>query len=318
MNAYKTIIQPQTAFGTPLVGDTLFGQICWGIVEQYGEDKLTACLQDYTAGKPFLVVSDAMPENHLPLPTLPSHYWTQGKETDRKQLKKRQWLPESDFREKESHLWQQSAKRNDDIESHLITSQQQAHNSLNRQSGTTGTDAFAPFESEQIWFAANSQWQIYLLLDQTRLSPQELKTILENIGKMGYGRDASSGLGKYAIVDLITSDLFQSNQGNALLTLSACCPQQQHYSGSLSFYNTLTRFGRHGNTQATAGNPFKKPVLMAQTGAVFTPTDLTNHTGLIGQGVGNISDIQPSAVHQGYAPALAFTLDSQRLPESKL
>ena len=36
MQAYRLIIQPETAFGTPLVGDTLFGQISWCIVEQIG------------------------------------------------------------------------------------------------------------------------------------------------------------------------------------------------------------------------------------------------------------------------------------------
>ena len=77
MQAYLLTLSPETAFGTPLVGDTLFGQICWGIAEQYGETRLEACLQGYTADHPFLVVSDAFPQNHLPLPTLPSGYWQQ-------------------------------------------------------------------------------------------------------------------------------------------------------------------------------------------------------------------------------------------------
>ena len=44
MQAYRLTIRPQTAFGTPLVGDTWFGHICWGIAEQYGHDTLAACL----------------------------------------------------------------------------------------------------------------------------------------------------------------------------------------------------------------------------------------------------------------------------------
>ena len=61
MQAYRLTIRPQTAFGTPLVGDTWFGHICWGIAEQYGHDTLAACLCDYTAGRPFLIISDAFP-----------------------------------------------------------------------------------------------------------------------------------------------------------------------------------------------------------------------------------------------------------------
>ena len=57
MQAYRLTIRPQTAFGTPLVGDTWFGHICWGIAEQYGHDTLAACLCDYTAGRPFLILA---------------------------------------------------------------------------------------------------------------------------------------------------------------------------------------------------------------------------------------------------------------------
>ena len=118
MQAYRLIIQPETAFGTPLVGDTLFGQNCWGIVEQYGETRLEQCLQGYTDKRPFLIVSDALPKDHLPLPTLPSAYWQQDAETDRKKLKKRQWLPETALAES-SRRWQMQAKNNHELAPHL-------------------------------------------------------------------------------------------------------------------------------------------------------------------------------------------------------
>ena len=219
MQAYLLTLSPETAFGTPLVGDTLFGQICWGIAEQYGETLLEACLQDYTADRPFLVVSDAFPQNHLPLPTLPSAYWQQGEETDRKKLKKRQWLPETALTEN-SRRWQEKAKSSSeialefmqsnhkaksgrDIAPPLICRHSQPHNSLNRQTHTTGAGGqFAPHESEQIWYAAGHSWQIYLLLDEGRLKKDELQQVLANIGLSGYGRDASAGLGKYRIISL--------------------------------------------------------------------------------------------------------------------
>ena len=311
MQAYRLIIQPETAFGTPLVGDTLFGQICWGIVEQYGETRLEQCLQGYTDKRPFLIVSDALPKDHLPLPTLPSAYWQQDAETDRKKLKKRQWLPETALAES-SRRWQMQAKNNHELAPHLISRHSQPHNSLNRQTHTTGAGGqFVPYESEQIWYAAEHDWQIYLLLDEGRLNAAQLKQILENIGLSGYGRDAGAGLGKYRIISLEATDLFKRHaKDNAVFTLANSCPQDLGYNAERSYYHTQTRFGRHGNVQATAGQPFKQPVLMAQTGAVFSGAVSDSHH--VGQGITGISKSQPQAVQQGYAPAIAFTLETDK------
>ncbi|WP_274571306.1 type III-A CRISPR-associated RAMP protein Csm4 [Neisseria leonii] len=310
MQAYKLTLCPETAFGTPLAGDTLFGHICWGIAEQYGTGVLADCLHGYTDNRPFLVVSDAFPDGYLPLPTLPSAYWLTGAETDRKKLKKKQWLPENALGT-DSRLWQQQAQSGAEISPHLAGSHRRPHNSLNRQTCTTGTGGrFAPYESEQIWYADGSTWAVYCLLDEGRLKKASLQRVLENIGQTGYGRDASSGLGKFSVRQFAESGLFRA-QGNAVLTLAACCPQNLGYAARHSYYHTQTRFGRHGNVQARSGRPFKQPVLMAQTGAVLSGT--VSGRPYVGQGISGISHSQPEAVHQGYAPALFFDLDTEVL-----
>ena len=312
MQAFKLTLCPETAFGTPLVGDTLFGQICWGIVEQFGETVLAECLQGYTEQKPFLVVSDAFPAGYLPLPTLPSSYWKEGSETDRKKLKKRRWLPLSALNTP-CETWQQQAKSNSDIAQHLQSEHTQSHNSINRQTHTTGVGGqFAPYESEQIWFAADHSWEIYLLLNEGRLKAEDVQQVIRNIGYSGYGRDASAGLGKFSISAWETTYLFeQQSGGDTVWTLAPCCPQSQGFDAENSFYNIQTRFGRHGNIQATAGSPFKKPILMAQTGAVLS--GVAPDTIFIGQGIGGISASQPQAVHQGYAPVLRFQSTNNNL-----
>lgn len=308
MQAFKLTIKPETAFGTPLVGDTLFGQICWGIVEQFGETVLEQCLQDYVGQQPFLVVSDAFPSGHLPLPTLPSEYWLAGAESDVKKLKKHRWLPVESLSRPVGE-WQQLAKTDRVLAdgAELLNSYMQPHNSLSRASQTTKDGAFAPYESEQFWYADGVLWDIYLLLDTDRLSEAELKTVIANIGSSGYGRDASIGLGKFSVSEWTVSDLFEANRtGNALWTLASCCPQNQGFDAERSFYQVHTRFGRHGNVHAVLGRPFKKPVLMAKTGAVFTGVSEHDY---IGQGVGGVSFSQRQAVHQGYAPVLRIVLD---------
>ena len=304
MDALKITLTPQTAFGTPLVGDTLFGHLCWNIAEAYGKARLRELLDGYCDGKPFLVASDAFPAGYLPLPTLPSAYWSAGDETDRKKLKKKQWIPLEALQEPVRD-WQQHAQSHDNIAAHLISSHSQAHNRINRAIGSTGDARFAPFTSEQIWYSTGSQWQLYLLHDPARITSDELALVLANLGHSGYGRDASTGLGKYQVEACEASDLFK-REGNAAMTLAPCCPQGQGFDGERSYYQTLTRFGRHGNIQATAGNPYKKPVLMAQTGAVFSGE--RHGRPWIGQGIGGTSASQPEAVHQGYAPVIALEL----------
>ena len=65
MQTLLLTLQPHTAFGTPLLGDTLFGQLCWTLRHQLGNARLNALLQGYTDGKPFAVVSDALPLGHV-------------------------------------------------------------------------------------------------------------------------------------------------------------------------------------------------------------------------------------------------------------
>ena len=313
MDALKITLTPQTAFGTPLVGDTLFGHLCWNIAEAYGVARLRDLLDGYTAGAPFLIASDAFPADYLPLPTLPSEYWEAGEETDRKKLKKKQWLSLEALKEP-VRAWQKHAKSNNDIAADLITSHSQAHNTINRATHTTGTGAFAPYSSEQNWYSAGSAWQLYLLHDPARISHDELVRILANLGHSGYGRDASTGLGKYQITKTENSGELFTRTGNAAMTIAPCCPQGLGYDSAHSYYQTVTRFGRHGNVQATTGHPFKKPVLMAQSGAVFGGAH--HDHPWIGQGIGGISTTLPATVHQGYAPAIALNLELERLKKA--
>ena len=71
MNALRITLKPLTALGTPLAGDTLFGQLCWALLMRHGEAALDDLLYGYTEGHPFAVVSDAFAQGMLPRPTVP-------------------------------------------------------------------------------------------------------------------------------------------------------------------------------------------------------------------------------------------------------
>jgi CRISPR-associated protein Csm4 len=152
-----------------------------------------------------------------------------------------------------------------------------------------------------------------LLLDTERLSQDDCRQCLEDIGNIGFGRDASIGLGKFSVSGFVeTSPPGQANT-SASLTLAPCAPQGLGFDARNSFYQLFTRFGRHGDIAVhQEGKPFKNPVLLAQTAAVFATHPPSS--GFIGQGIGGngeLSKTLAATVHQGFAPIIAIHLDIQ-------
>jgi len=308
MRTYRHVLQPLTAFGTPLAGDTLFGQLCWTLRHQLSNDRLNALLHGYNDGKPFAVVSDALPAGHVPLPSVPSSLWAASPSTERKALKRRRWLPVTALSEAFPQ-WQASARGDADVAPQ--TERAQPHNTINRQSGTTGEGMFAPYAMPQIWFHPAMRFDLYVVLDDTRLTLDEFTAALDAMGATGFGRDASIGLGKFRRVeDAAVADWPVVANANSYLTLGPCAPQGQGYCPARSFYQVLTRFGRHGDVAVQSGNPFKRPVLMAKAGSVFWPDKLDPASTFIGQGLGGvgnpISSTMPQTVQQAYAPVIAI------------
>jgi CRISPR-associated protein Csm4 len=300
----------------------LFGQLCWAIRNRQGEARLTALLQGYTVGQPFLVVSDALPSGHVPRPTLPGHFFRFLESADRKAVKRKKWLPLERLNEPVA-----------DWLSHCVTSEEllggqvlrsQPHNTINRQTGTTGTGMFVPYAMEQFWYsrraapwdngssqAETGSFDIYLVADSTRLPIEELSAALSDIGQLGFGRDASIGLGRFDMLESLeeTRSPLQAD-ANAWLTLAPCVPQGLSLDPARCFYQVFTRFGRHGDIEVLRGSPFKTPILMALGGAVLTPPAFEDRS-FIGQGLGgdgSLSKTLPQTVHQGYAPVIGIRL----------
>lgn len=306
MQTYRLTLQPLTAFGTPLVGDTLFGQLCWTLRHLYGESRLNALLTGYTTGEPFMVVSDALPSKYIPLPSLPSRYWLAGIDDDRKALKKKRWLALANMTQPVVQ-WQQLAEAEVKGSPFAVNTETQMHNTINRQTGTTGTGQFAPFSDQQRWYAAGALLDVYVVLDEAQLSLDELTRALTVMGEIGYGRDASTGLGKFALHGAPEA-IALNPSSHHWLTLAPTAPQGLALDAQHSYYQVQTRFGRHGDAAALSANPYKRPLLMARTAAVFCTMD--NHPRqFIGQGIAAVSHVDSRAVHQGYAPVIPLLIE---------
>jgi CRISPR-associated protein Csm4 len=316
-------LEPLAAFGTALLGDTLFGQLCWAVRHRYGETHLTELLDGYTSGRPFAVVSDAFPAGYLPRPALPLSRFDAVEGADHKRVKKRRWLPLAAFSRpvaqwlahcvSDAEVVDRLAEREDGKDHHsgMLLSNPQAHNTIDRTTGTTGPGEFAPYALMQHWYTPGLELQVRVVFDPQRIGLEALCALFDDIGAAGYGRDASIGLGKFH-VRRDESIWPAQPQANTLLTLAPCAPQGMAFDAQRSFYQVFTRFGRHGDMAVHGGNPFKTPVLMASAGALLTPQAMAD-TPFVGQrlgGAGTLSKSVPGTVQQGFAPCVPV-----RLPE---
>lgn len=332
MKTYEITIKPISGFGTPLKGDTLFGHLCWQAA--YDETlfgmSLNKLLADYGAN-PFVIVSSAYPklENGYALkrPDMPLDKlfdFSNLNKSDiikkRKEFKSKCWmllgkdrslnnlkteglyLNTSELFERLSNLKsfeKQREIRKKGIKS-FISNFSQSHNTINRLTGTTGEDQFAPYTVEQTVYIPDAELVIFAGLRED-IKIENLLKALKRIGKTGFGKDASTGLGRFEVIGHgeINLKLTGSNNPNAYYTLSPVVSEKTAYKKI--FFTPFVRFGRHGDILARSKNPFKNPVIMADEGAIFIPHNIDLSKPYIGTAVYGVSKVNSNAVTQGYS-----------------
>lgn len=337
MSVYAITIKPVSPFGTPLKGDTIFGQFCWQVAERpellHGE--LSRWLSSY-GEQPFVVFSSAWPKiqqdgrQHYAIrrPELPlSLLVAEDQKNDcekrlksRKENKGKKWLLLQDnlqiqlewrnmLDDKELYElhhaslpedWKRRIRLAPRQQRRPFSSAEQQHNTINRLTMTTGKGEFAPYSTINTWYLPELEFVIFACADDEACNAEQLREAFTGVGQWGFGRDASTGLGRFAVgaVDKITMP--GNTQADACLTLGPCVPAADCYQEM--FFTPFTRFGRHGAQLLHTGKPFKNPVVMADEGAVFVSgTGKLPQRPYLGRAVGNISKAQPEAVCQGYS-----------------
>lgn len=308
MNLYQINIRPFGSFYSSIKGDMLFGMFCWAVVENLGEERLKKCLEGYTQNRPFIVFSDAFPCGYLPKPTLPFTYYQKEQKDrseavrNRKDFKRKNWLAADKIgmpTNQMSEMFQEIPY----IAKSLYTA---VH--LDPVSQHTSGGQYSAYTTEQLSYTKDLT--LYVLINEQRISPSEVQTLLQYIGQSGYGKKASAGNGKFELLDDLKAVEFSDVSSPSYLTLAPCVPQQQTFDANKSFYHIFVRFGKHGNMAARFGCPFKKPVMTADTGAVFTflPEHKADKPKFIGTGISNISQTEPATVFQGYAPVIPLNI----------
>jgi CRISPR-associated protein Csm4 len=293
--------------------------LCWLVRRSHGEDRLGALLEGYLAQSPFAVLSDPMPAGYVgrPAVTLERLGLSASDPKRRKEIKARRWLPEHALDRPLSEWGACLASDHQVIEAlglkgRLSESATRQHNSLNRMTGSTGAGeaGFAPFSRDITWFHPEVPLSLFAAFDEAKLSADELQDLLQQLGMEGYGKEASSGCGKFDVVEFTPYHQLAPPAPNAWLTLAPVAPQGLAWVASDCFYEVFTRFGRHGDVAVHTGKPFKNPVLMAQSFAILTPSAPEPGRTFTGQGLTGLSKAIESTVQQGYSPVLAVQMEA--------
>lgn len=283
-------IKPLSTFATIPKGDTLFGQILSYLFLK--NDKTFA---DYLYEEPKLIVSDMMPFGYVYKPHLPLDCFANGShEVDKKELRRREFITIENLQNGNLHLCEKVD---------FQTKNSVVKNSINRTTFTTDGADFAPYGNQEI--AYSRELWMFVLVDE-QIKDKILQTI-QDIGKFGFGKEANTGKGNFEI-KVIQTPIKELKTGY-YMSLSPTILDGQSFKNS--WYEPFTRFGKFGLHHAYE-NAFKKPVLMANSGAVISSDKPLRY---FGKAINN-GNIKPSFL-QGYSIALPITIKDEKCLNTK-
>jgi len=284
MSIVRFIINPRSSFVSFPKGDMLFGHFAAMLFMQ--NDKR---LQNYLEQRPPIIFSDFLPNGYLPRPSLPMDSFG-IRESEKKEFRKKEWIPIEALQD--GDLTQLSYLQF--IEIKTVT-----RNSINRNTlSTDDSGPFAPYAIEELEF--HFQPVVYAFIDETIFSIDEVKNILNLIGKSGFGKKSSIGKGSFEVRLDEKFEGFKAVDTNYYLTISPTFLNVKNIEKA--YYDLFHRFGKY----SFSNTPFKKPVLLANSGAVVKMKEPALY---VGKALSNAT-VAPSFV-QGYSIAIPFQFDGK-------
>ncbi len=266
LNLYEITIKPTSGFVTPLKGDTIFGHFCWQAA--HDPDLLDGGLEKHIrtyAEKPFAVFSSAFPKLTQPAPRyvlkcpdMPLSRLFPSQEKDRrekhksiKEKKKRKWMIVEEnlyldlskqhflndkelFEEVMKDVPEEETRRSGHSKC-LSAGFSQPHNRINRLTGTTGKEPFAPYSQEVIYYYPGMELAVFVLIDESAAAVEKIHCAMKKIGRWGYGKDASVGMGKFDVTGDKALTLPNAAEANACYTLAPCVPDKGRFDISNRF-----------------------------------------------------------------------------------
>ena len=291
---HRYVLQPLSPWGTPLRGDTLYGLILFRIGEEEGVEKLRQTLAAFRENRPPFIVSSAMPVNTLfapvlaPAPREVFRKWTDdgafcdkaGKRLELraalsmyKKFRKTQYIPLAVWQKHAGALsvrrlfasfckdkWDDEASGNQ--EEPFSKSGVEPHVTIARNTGSALEGGL--FADTLTYFRAGAKLHLYT----ESAEPDRLLGYLERIGDLGFGKNSSTGKGRFAVQkDTEFNPATLPSTGSHRLILSPCAAgDMRALEGNYAIDVKRGKAAPH----IAGGNPFKKPFLCVREGAVLS------------------------------------------------
>lgn len=260
MQSLKITIQFKSPLASDLHSDTIFGQFCWVFGYLFTINRLEEVLKDFKQ-KPFIVFSNGFLKNHVAMPILKPLSIDDVEYENTKKFKK---LQEIDIKYLKSPL-----KAKDLLpalssnEENYYQKQILLKNSINRLTSTTIDGGL--YQTVETFFGENTKIDIYSKYDEGIITDKEIEEVFVNIGLMGFGKDKSTGKGRFEVVSITKNpSILEYKPTNTFVSLSCGVPCDDC---EVLFGKTFTKFGKHGGFNIA--NPFKKPVILFKAGSTF-------------------------------------------------
>lgn len=317
-NNYTIAFKPRSAVITPMQSDTLFGHLAWAIRYLKSETDLISFLNAYKdEGNPPLLISDGFRSGYLPKPLFRALPLSELKQVVNevseeinerieesqftsiiKALKKQKTISHASFSKLQANLtarallkeslreldWPVLLRKEQGKKPHSIA-QVAMHNTVNRMSWTV-TEGL--FQTTETFYDAEVTFQAFLKTNY--FSKEELEQLFNFIEYSGFGKDKSTGKGRFSISIDDKQTLSTPENCNAFMVLSHYIPNP--HAPQKGYYKVMTKYGRLGGDYACSHiTPFKKPLLMVQPGSVFFGKPALNYGLLLG------GQTRPSSMH---------------------
>jgi CRISPR-associated protein Csm4 len=302
MPDYVVRIRPQSAFGTPLHSGTLFGHLCWAWRHREGEASLSRWLASL-AEEPFLI-SDGMPRDRLPRPEMPPPR-REGKpsleEAERfRRAWRRRWIRRETFSKLRTALSARALlealldeeaeeETSESVRARWFRAHRAAHNTINRLTGRTPEER-GLFFLDDLWPEEDCEAEVWV---RCSLDRKRLEELFGTVGELGYGRDASTGRGRFAVaVEAAPEEMLEGEWPRRMSLSHGTLTENMEEP----YYRLETHYGRLGSLWATGGDPFKFPLTLLAPGATFRPRD----RGPYGELLGDVHPRNRQVRHNGW------------------
>ena len=262
MDLVRVRVVPESPWLTPWQSDTLAGLLCWTAARLHGGEWLKReIIEPALRGEPRFVLSDAFPEDCLPLPlALRLADWPAE---SRKQVKRARWLRWDAFRS-----WQQGSEIQLEqmVASQGITSYSALRNCISRAENSTGTRGGLFPKEERFLDSGMAYLSVY-----ARLAAgfrQEFLELLLDLARGGFGADVSVGKGQFRLDSDLenVTELDDTPDAGGCVALSTFQPSRNDPTGG--YWEAFTKYGKLGPDFGLE-SVFKRPLVMLRPGACF-------------------------------------------------